>query len=127
MRGTTTKAEAGKKLWVFPDTELPPSGDSLLKGHESIIVLNMNKRKALVRLTLYFTDRDPVLLDPLVVEGRRVRCLRMDNSREIGFEVPRETQYAVTLQSDVPVVAQYGRLDARQVNLAFYTTMGYCV
>jgi hypothetical protein len=115
----------GKKEWVFPDTELPPAGDSLLKGHESIIVLNMGRRDASLSLTLYFTDRDPVRLPPQRVEAERVRCFRMDRESEIGFAVPLETQYAVKLVSDQPVVAQYGRLDPRQTNLAYYTTMGY--
>ena len=35
-----------------------------------------------------------------------------------------EEQYAIMLESDVPVVAQYGRAEPRTVN--FYTTPGYC-
>ncbi|MFZ4614943.1 MAG: sensory rhodopsin transducer [Rectinemataceae bacterium] len=30
-------------------------------------------------------------------------------------------------KDDVGVVAQYGRLDSRQANLAYYTTLGYPV
>ena len=116
----------GEKTWVFPDTELPPAGDSLLKGHESIIVLNMNEKSASIELTLYFTDQEPVRLHPLTVEAERVRCFRLDNQKEIGYAVPLETQYSVKLESDIQVVVQYGRLDARQDKLAFYTTMGYC-
>ena len=33
-------------------------------------------------------------------------------------------QYAIMLESDCPVVAQYGRAETREV--AFYTTPGYC-
>ena len=33
-------------------------------------------------------------------------------------------QYAIMLESSVPVVAQYGRAETREV--AFYTTPGYC-
>jgi hypothetical protein len=117
----------GKREWVFPDTELPPPGDSLLKGHESIIVLNMGSRPADVTLTLFFADRDPVRLTPVQVGARRVRCLRLDREGEIGFRVPLETQYAVRVSADRPVVVQYGRLDPRQPNLAYYTTMGYSV
>jgi hypothetical protein len=121
------KNALGKKVWVFPDTELPPAGDSLLKGHESIIVLNTGRLDATVALTLYFTDRAPESLPPLRVEAERVRCFRMDRASDIGFTVPLSTQYAVKLVSDQPVVVQYGRLDPRQTNLAFYTTMGYFV
>lgn len=117
----------GKKTWVFPDTELPPPGDSLLKGHESLIILNMNHKAAEVILILYFTDKAPRSLGPLTVEAERVRCIRLDNEKEIGYKVPLETQYALKLKSNLPVVVQYGRLDSRQDNLAYYTTLGYSV
>ena len=42
-----------------------------------------------------------------------------------GFVVPLETQYAMKIVSSCPVVIQYGRLDNRQTNLAYYTTMAY--
>ncbi|MEI6387057.1 MAG: sensory rhodopsin transducer [Spirochaetota bacterium] len=80
----------GRKVWIFPDADLPPPGDFPLKGHESVIVLNMGTEEAQV-------------------------------------VVPLETQYAIRVDSSVPVVAQYGRLDSRQANLAYYTTLGYPV
>jgi len=116
----------GRTQWVYPDLELPPPGDFPLKGHESLIVLNMNDADAAITLTLYFTDREPVVLPTLKVPARRVRCLRLDNEGDIGIQIPRETQYALRLNADLPVVAQYGRLDTRQQNMAFYTVMGYC-
>ncbi len=117
--------DKGKKQWVYPDLELPPSGDFPLKGHESLIILNMNDSDASIIITLYFTDKEPISLPALTVKARRVRCLRLDKEEEIGIQLPRETQYALRLNADVPVVAQYGRLDTRQQNMAFYTVMGY--
>ena len=32
----------GKRVWVFPDLELPPPGEFELKGHESLIILNLS-------------------------------------------------------------------------------------
>jgi len=119
------RSEAGSTRWVYPDLELPPPGDWPLKGHESLIVLNMNDAAASVSLLLYFEDREPVRLGPLTVGARRVRCFRLDRAEDIGYEVPRETQYAMRVDSDLPVVAQYGRLDTRQQNMAFYTVMGF--
>ncbi|BBI36537.1 sensory rhodopsin transducer [Cohnella abietis] len=118
----------GKLQWVFPDCELPPPGESLLKGHESIIVLNMNDDLASIEMTLFYSDRDPIKLAPSLVEASRVRCYRLDNPEDMGgYVVPKETQYAVKLVSNVPVVVQYGRLDTRQSDMAFYTTMGLSV
>lgn len=115
----------GKTIWYFPDGELPPPGDEPLKGHESIIILNDNENTANVVMSLFFSDRDPVENIIITVQPKRVKCLRMDNPGDVGgFVVPRETQYAVKIVSDLPVVIQYGRLDTRQVKMAFYTTMG---
>lgn len=119
-------AAIGKKVWVFPDLEMPPAGESELKGHESIIILNMTDKPANVKMTLYFEDKEPFVDIPVRVEANRVRCLRTNNKADFnGLEIERETQYAIKLESDVPVVAQYGRLDTRQDNMAFYTVMGY--
>jgi Uncharacterized protein conserved in bacteria len=119
------KSDMGKTQWVYPDLELPPPGDFPLKGHESLIVLNLNDSEATIALTLYFTDAEPVELHPVKVAAKRVRCFRLDKVEDVGMSIPRETQYALRLRSDLPVVAQYGRLDTRQQNMAFYTVMGY--
>ena len=116
----------GNTVWIYPDCELPPAGDSLLKGHESVIVLNLGSEEANVDLTFYFTDRQPVSGIKVKVGSERVRCLRLDNPEDVGgYIVPREEQYALKVVSDTPVVVQYGRLDTRQDNMAFYTTMGF--
>jgi len=53
-----------------------------------------------------------------------VRCLRTNEEKDFGPYVAKfEEQYAIVLESNVPVVAQYGRAEPRKV--AFYTTPGY--
>ena len=50
----------------------------------------------------------------------------MNNASDMsGYNVPYNEQYAMKLESDGNVVVQYGRLDNRQINLAYYTTLGY--
>ena len=116
----------GKKLWLIPDCELPPPGEGELKGHESVIIVNDNDRDVTIRVTLYFADRDHYEDIVWTVDAMRVRCFRMNNLDDMcGFVVPLETQYAMKLVADGNIVVQYGRLDNRQVNLAYYTTLGY--
>lgn len=116
----------GHKIWVFPDMEMPPITDPCLTAHESVIILNLCETDANINISLYFTDRPPVLGISVKVGANRVRCLRTDNASDFGgVIIERELQYALKLESDVPVVAQYGRLDTRQSNMAFYTVMGY--
>ncbi len=118
-------ATFGKRTWVFPDGELPPPGQGEMLAHESVIILNPNAQPATIRAVIYFADADPWEFTT-TVEAERVRCLRTNVVDDMGGHViPLEVQYALALHSDVPVVAQYGRLDNRQPNLAFYTTPGY--
>jgi hypothetical protein len=115
----------GQTRWLFPDGDLPPRGEGEPHGHESLVVLNPNRDPAEVTLTLYFTDRDPVHGLSFTVDAERVRCVRMDEPvGEQGFMVPFG-QYALMLESTVPVVAQIGRMDVQQPNLAYYTVMGF--
>ena len=114
----------GKKVWIFPDAELPPVGVNLIPGHESIIITNTGDEVANVKITLIYTDKEPVSF-MTSVQARRVRCLRTNKESDFGeFTAKFDEQYAIMLESDVPVVAQYGRAEPRAVN--FYTTPGYC-
>lgn len=114
----------GKKVWIFPDAELPPEGVNLIPGHESVIVTNTGDEDANIKITLFYTDRDPACFTTCVA-AKRVRCLRTNDPGDFGeLTANLEEQYAIMLESDVPVVAQYGRAEPRAV--AFYTVMGYC-
>ena len=115
----------GHRRWVFPDGDLPPRGDGEPHGHESLIVVNTNREPADIRLTIYFENAEPVRDLTFRVDGERVRCVRMDEPvGNEGYRVPFG-QYAMLLESSLPVVAQIGRMDVRQANLAYYTVMGF--
>jgi hypothetical protein len=116
----------GKKNWIIPDCELPYEGEGVLKGHESVIIVNDSDVDAEIKVSVIFTDRDPVDTIKWHVGAGRVRCFRMNNIEDMcGFEVPLETQYAMKLESSEPIVVQYGRLDNKQTNLAYYTTHAF--
>ena len=115
----------GKKVWIFPDAELPPVGVNCIPGHESVIITNTGDADAHVRITLIYTDKEPINDLVVTVGARRVRCLRTNEVKDFGERTANfDEQYAIMLESDVPIVAQYGRAEPRAV--AFYTTPGYC-
>ena len=119
-------SSVGKCDWIIPDCELPPPGEGELKGHESVIVVNDTNEPAKIKVSVFFVDKEPYEDIVWTVEPKRVRCFRMNNLEDMcGYAVPYETQYAMKLESSVPVVVQYGRLDNRQTNLAYYTTLGF--
>ena len=114
----------GKKVWIFPDAELPPEGVNIIPGHESVIVTNVTDDVAELKFTLIYEDQAPVSFSASV-QPMRVRCFRTNRECDFGANTAEMgRQYAIMLESSVPVVAQYGRAETREV--AFYTTPGYC-
>ena len=112
----------GHRTWFFPDGDLPQAGETEPKGHESLVILNPGNADALMTFTVYFEDRQPQIVEAGVVGAQRVRCYRMD--QPIGdFQIPMG-QYALKVQASEPVIAQIGRMDVQQPNLAYYTVMG---
>lgn len=124
----------GSKRWVFPDGDLPPRDpyDPELKnaethGHESLVVLNAGAEEVHPVLTVFFSDAEPLRLHLPAIPARRVKCYRTDEPLGVEQAKIPPGQYALVLECDHPVVAQIGRMDVRQPNLAYYTVMGFPV
>jgi len=115
----------GRTMWAFPDGDLPAPGEKEPHGHESLVLFNPNARSAQVQLTIFFENREPERDLCVTVEAERVRCVRLDQPvGDRGFRVPFG-QYALLVDSDQPIIAQVGRMDVTQPNLAYYTVMGF--
>ena len=114
----------GKKVWIFPDAELPPEGVNSIPGHESIIITNVSNQTVRIKVTLLYENRVPASFYTEVAP-QRVRCMRTNCKTDFGaYTAKVGEQYAIMLESNIPIVAQYGRAEPRQVH--FYTTPGYC-
>lgn len=118
----------GKKTWLIPDTYLHSVSHGDQPSHESICVLNTSEEDAHLTLTLFFEDREAVTAFSSDCGARRTHHVRMDRLRGAnGEEIPRDVPYAVLLESSVPVVVQYSRLDSSSETLALMTTIAYPV
>ena len=118
----------GKKVWIFPDGDLPKPDESLnIKAHEALMVLNTSDKNAHLNLTFYFEDINPIENIAILVEAKRVKCIRIDKPKDIaGVKIPYNTQYALKVISDVKIVATLGRLDTSSEKMSFYTGGWYC-
>lgn len=117
--------QQGNLVWFFPDGDIPEPGNGDLKGHESLVILNPNNENADVTITVYYPESDAVVLKPQLVAAERVRCIRTNEPID-GYQIARG-QYALKLESTVPIIAQIGRMDVAQPNLAYYTVMGHAL
>jgi hypothetical protein len=122
-------AAVGRTTWVIAEGWIPPSGiegSRALESHETACMLNAGDAEAHVRITLYFADRDPVGPYQVKIAPRRTLHLRFNDLRDPA-PVPRGTDYASLIESDVPIVVQHTRLDSRDPAIALLTTVAYPV
>jgi len=119
----------GKKNWYIIDGYLPYKGKvdhENFEGHEAIMILNCQDTVAEIFMDIYYEDREPDMDIRIVVDARRVKCLRMDHSADIGgIKLDRQLQYSLRFRSNIEVIIQYGRMDIAQPNLAYIGMMGY--
>ncbi len=115
----------GHKHWVIPDGYIPELSSGQLTSHESICVLNSSTEEALLRITIFFEDRDPMEEILYVVPPRRTKHIRTSSLAGNGESIPAGVPYAIEIRSDIPVVVQYSRLDATQAENALMSVMAY--
>ena len=117
----------GAMKWLIPDCFYPPTDSpGQYVSHEAICVLNTGVREARLRLTLYFEDQEPRRFRSARCAGERTAHIRLDRLRDgAGRGIPRGVPYALLVESDVPVVVQYSRLDTAQAELALMTAMAH--
>ena len=117
----------GRRRWAIAEGYIPEASTGPrpeMTSHETACLLNVSDRDAHVTITLYFDDRDPVGPYALEVPARRTRHLRF-NDLEDPTPVPRGTDYASVIESDVPIVVQHTRLDSRQAENALVSTIAW--
>ncbi len=115
----------GKCAWMIPEGYIPSRGleSEALESHETLCVLNAGGEEANLEITLYFGDREPLGPYRRSVPARRTRHFRTNDFADP--EVPRDTDYASVVVSDVPVVVQHSRLDSRRESFALLSTMAF--
>jgi hypothetical protein len=122
-----TQNPIGRRRWAIAEGYIPgwshgPSPQ--LESHETVCMLNAGATDAHVTITLFFKDREPAGPYRVSVPARRTVHQRFN---ELGDPepVPRNTDYACVIESDVPIVCQHTRLDSRQAENALMTTIAF--
>src|SRR5437016_2483236 len=121
------KNPIGRKRWAIAEGYIPSKShgpEPEMTSHETACLLNTSEQDAHVEITIFFADRDPVGPYAVVVPARRTKHLRFNDLRE-PESIPRGTDYASLIESDIPIVVQHTRLDSRQDANALLSTVAY--
>lgn len=121
-------AAYGKKVWLIPDCYLNSVSKNPSVSHEAICVINTSDEDAEIKLTLFFEDRPAMDGFVSLCGAKRTHHIRMDKlCDKEGRLIPRDTPYAALVESSVPIVVQYSRLDTSAAEMALMTTIAYPV
>ncbi|MGB8581754.1 MAG: sensory rhodopsin transducer [Candidatus Sulfotelmatobacter sp.] len=121
------KNPIGRKSWAIAEGYIPPSSHGPapeMISHEAVCLLNTSEENADVQITIYYADRDPVGPYHIQVPARRTKHVRFNDLKD-PEPVPRGTDYASTIESNIPIVVQHTRLDSRQNANALLSTIAY--
>src|SRR5579872_3805532 len=114
----------GKHSWAIAEGYIPewshgPKPE--FESHETACILNASDQDAHVRITIFFSNREPVGPYQILVPARRTKHVRFNNLKD-PESIPRATDFSSVIESDVPIVVQHTRLDSRQDANALLST-----
>jgi hypothetical protein len=121
------KNPIGQKRWAIAEGYIPTASrgpEPEMTSHETACLLNTSDQDANVQITVYFSDREPAGPYQVIVPASRTKHLRFNDLKD-PEPIPRGTDYASVIESDVPIVVQHTRLDSRQNANALLTTIAY--
>jgi hypothetical protein len=117
----------GRKRWAIAEGYIPSESSfshRALISHETACILNASDEDARVRITILFTDREPLGPYQVTVAARRTLHLRFNDLKDPA-PVPRDTDYSSVFESNVPIVVQHTRLDSRHAEVSLLSTTAY--
>lgn len=121
------KNPLGHKWWAIAEGYIPASStgpEPQMTSHETVCLLNTSDSDAHVRITIFFADKEPSGPYLVSVPARRTRHVRFNDLKDPA-PIPRDTDYASVIESDVPIVVQHTRLDSRQEANALLSTIAF--
>lgn len=119
----------GRRRWVIAEGYIPSTShgpEPQMKSHETMCILNSSDQDAIVHVTVFYADREPVGPYVIHVPARRTKHVRFNDLTDPA-PIPRDTDYASLIDSNVRIVVQHTRLDSRQAENALFSTMAFPV
>lgn len=116
----------GKQTWLIADGFMSNTKNESYVSHEAVCVLNLSESEAEIKLTVYFEDREPLRGFTAKCASERTNHIRLDRIKnDRGESIPKETPYALLIESSVPIVCQHSRMDVSAPDMTLMTTIAY--
>lgn len=123
----TNMQAIGHRIWAIAEGYIPARStgpEPEMLSHETACILNCGAEDADIEIYVFFSNREPVGPYHVKVPAQRTRHLRFNDLTD-PEPIPRGTDYASLLISNVPIVVQHTRLDSRQAANALISTVAF--
>lgn len=121
------KTRIGARSWAIPEGYIAGASrrrGQALDNQETTCIFNACDQDAHVEIVILFIDRDPVGPYRLTVPALCNLLVRFHDLDDPA-PIPRDTDFASIITSDVPIVVQHMRLDSREDALALLSTVAF--
>lgn len=119
----------GKLDWAFSAGCIPlenKGSEPQFISHDKIAVLNTCNKPAIIGLFIFFEDAPPLGTFWVKIAPRRLRKIKFNDLIDpLPIELARN--YSCLIQSDVPVVVQFSRLNSGSDSIAEMGSMAFPV
>jgi hypothetical protein len=117
----------GSKKWSFAAGNIPFHSTGIeptFTSNDRIAILNINSQNAEIIITIYYEDQEEMTNYNIVVGARRVRKIRFNDLID-PLPITLERPYGFLIESSVPVVVQFTRMNTGAAALASLCTTAY--
>lgn len=123
------KRKWGKKTWCFPGGFIPVESSGKepeMLSKDEISILNTTNKEALVEITIFYSDQEPVTGYKIKIAAERVRQFRVNDLID-PHAIPLGVPYAAIFESNVPVMIQWSKQITSDGKLGIMGSMAYAV
>lgn len=117
----------GRRRWAIPGGFVPADSsgpEPAMVSSDRLRLLNTTTEPATVDVTLLYEDGREAGPYPLTVAAERVRDVRVNDLID-PYAPPLGKAYGTVVESSVPIVVQFTRLDSRQPENAALSTIAH--
>lgn len=119
----------GKLTWAFSAGRIPLKStgeEPEFISHDKIAILNTSEEEALVEFFIFYEDEQPTGTYEISVKPKRLRKFRFNDLID-PMPIKLDRNYSCYIQSNIPVVIQFSKLNSGSSENAEMGTMAYPV
>lgn len=119
----------GKIDWAFSAGRIPVESNGEepdFISHDKIAILNTSEEEAVIEINIFYEDEQPAGIFEIKVKPKRLRKIRFNDLVDPTI-IKLNRNYSCFVQTNIPVVIQFSRMNTGTAEKAEIGTMAFPV